>query len=520
MGSETVEYLIIGAGPAGTQLAYFLDRAGSDYLVVEAGESAGTTFRTFPRHRRMISINKPHTGSDDAERNLRMDWNSLLSDDPKLRFTEYTGKFFPDAGDYVRYLADFADAYGLNIRYDTRIVALERPSDFVATTGKGERITAKRVVVATGFGRSYVPDIPGIETTESYWDMPVDPGEFTDQRVLIIGKGNSGFETADNLNEHAARIHVLGPSALKFAWRTHFIGHLRAVNNNFLDTYQLKTQNMVLDATIDRIERRDGEYHVTLTYARRPKTVTLVYDRVLTCTGFALDDSIFGAGARPELTIKDRFPKLTEEWESVNVPDLFFAGTLTQSRDFKKYTSAFIHGFRYGVRALSQVLAHRYNGAEWPSRMLPAEPEAIADALLDRLDHTSALFQQFGFLCDFVSVPAGSSNARYHEEMPFDLLHKPGYGAKGTVITVSLEYGAGHSAIDPFDVEAGRAWEADPANEDRYMHPVVRHFRDGELVSVKHLPEQIYNEWTDEDEYRLPLREFVAGALSGAPAVA
>ena len=74
--------------------------------------------------------------------------------------------------------------------------------------------------------------------------------------MFIIGKGNSAFETADNLTEHAAVIHVAGPRSINFAWRTHFIGHLRAVNNNFLDTYQLKTQNMVLDGDILRIERR------------------------------------------------------------------------------------------------------------------------------------------------------------------------------------------------------------------------------------------------------------------------
>jgi hypothetical protein len=58
-----------------------------DYLVLEAGDAAGTFFRTFPRHRQLISINKPHTGTDDPELNLRLDWNSLLTDDPALLFT-------------------------------------------------------------------------------------------------------------------------------------------------------------------------------------------------------------------------------------------------------------------------------------------------------------------------------------------------------------------------------------------------------------------------------------------------
>ncbi|HWC79138.1 MAG TPA: NAD(P)-binding domain-containing protein [Pseudonocardiaceae bacterium] len=518
MGRQALDYLVIGAGPAGTQLGYFLDRAGLDYAVVESGDSAGTTFRHFPRHRKMISINKPHTGWDDPERNLRMDWNSLLGDDMMPRFTEYTGKYFPHADDYVRYLDDFAVKHDLRIRYGTRIASLTRDGDFVATDQAGNTITAKRVIVATGFGRTYTPPIPGIEHAESYADVSVDPTEFADKRVLIIGKGNSGFETADNLTEHAAIIHVLGPSSLKFAWRTHFIGHLRAVNNNFLDTYQLKTQNMVLDATIQRIEARDCEFHVTLSYARRPKTVTLVYDRVISCTGFALDAAMFGAGAQPELTINDRFPKLTSNWESVNVPDLYFAGTLTQSRDFKKYTSAFIHGFRYSVRALSHILRRRYEDTEWPSAELTAEPAVLAEAILARLNGNSALFQQYGFLCDLIVV--SGPTARYYQEMPVDFVRDTEFGAAPCTIQLTLEYGAGHTSIDPFDVDAGREWEADPNNEDRYLHPVIRHYRNNEEVSVVHIPEHIYNDWTDEDEHRRPVREFIATALAETPAIA
>jgi hypothetical protein len=291
-------------------------------------------------------------------------------------------------------------------------------------------------------------------------------------------------------------IHVAGPSSLKFAWRTHFIGHLRAVNNNFLDTYQLKTQNMVLDGDIIRIDRRPDDYLVTFSYARRDKVVQLAYDRVITCTGFRMDASIFDGDCRPELTIKDRFPALTPEWESVNVPGLYFAGTLTQSRDFKKYTSAFIHGFRYGIRAQVRMLQRKYDRVEWPHRTVA--PDDQADAILARINRTSALFQQFGFLCDVIT-PDG----RYFEEMPLD------YVPFGDCATISLEYGAGHDAIDPFDIEAGREWEADTSHDDRYLHPVIRHRRDGQVVATCRLPEDICNDWTDDKIYREPLRAFL-----------
>ena len=111
-----LDYLIIGAGPAGLQLGYFLARAGRAYQILEAGPAPGMFFRTFPRHRRLISNNKPHTGCDDPEMNLRMDWNSLLSEDPRLLFTRYTERYFPDADDLVRYLRDFAEGFQLRIR--------------------------------------------------------------------------------------------------------------------------------------------------------------------------------------------------------------------------------------------------------------------------------------------------------------------------------------------------------------------------------------------------------------------
>ncbi len=88
-------------------------------------------------------------------------------------------------------------------------------------------------------------------------------------------------------------------------------------------------------------------------------------------------------------------------------------GTLTQSRDFKKQTSAFIHGFRYGIRALTHMLDEKYHGIEWPHRRVP--PDGLADAVLARINRTSALFQQFGFLCDVVTA-----DGRYYEEMPLD----------------------------------------------------------------------------------------------------
>ena len=516
------DYLVIGAGPAGLQMAYFLEKAGRSYLLLEAGGGPGMFFRRFPRHRRMISNNKKHTGCDDPELNLRMDWNSLLCDDPALRFTSYSDRYFPPADDFVRYLEDFAANSALRIQYDSRVTRIARNGRFQITDTQGQIRESERLVVASGLSQTYIPPIPGIEDADLYTTVSVDPQEFVNQRVLIIGKGNSAFETADNLIETAAVIHVAGPRSINFAWRSHYVGHLRAVNNNLLDTYQLKSQNALLDGRIECIERKNGQYLVTVSFARANEVKKqLPYDRVIVCTGFRFDSSIFDAACRPELVLDDRFPAQTAAWESTNIPDLYFSGTLMQVRDYRKSTGGFIHGFRYGIRALHRILEQKYHGNAWPHTLLEIEPQALMKAVIARVNRTSALWQMFGFLCDLIVIPAGAS-ARYYEEVPVDYVHDSDFGEAQTYFAVTLEYGPGHDRVDPFDISVGRISqsEVERSHEGRYLHPVVRRYRCRKLISEHHLTENLENDWTGEMTHCCPLEAFFAAELTGGRAVA
>ncbi|WP_433663163.1 NAD(P)-binding domain-containing protein [Nocardia sp. CA-128927] len=508
-----LDYLIIGAGPAGLQMGHHLQQAGRDYLIVEAGEAAGTFFSRFPRHRKLISINKVHTGSDDPELNLRMDWNSLLHGP---LFKEYSQRFFPAADDMVRYLGDFAARQGLSIRYGTRIERISRPDLFEAVDQHGEVLRARQLIVATGVSKPHVPDIPGIETVDLYSEMSVDPTEFTDQRVLIIGKGNSAFETADNLIEHAAVIQVAGPHSIRLAWQSHFVGHLRAVNNNFLDTYQLKSQNAILDGNIVDISRQsDSSYLVTVSFSRANEDIR--YDRVIAATGFRFDASIFAPECKPELAINDRFPAQTPAWESTNVPGLYFAGTITQQRDFKKSTSGFIHGFRYGTRTLHRILEQRRHGRSWPHRDL-AGTAGVGEEILARVNRTSALWQMFGVLGDVVTLTAAGS-ARYWEELPVDFvldaIAADFFGEVDTYLVITLEYGKDHDRLDPFDINARRITQSDADNalDGRYLHPVLRLYRADRQIAEHHITENLENEWTNETVHRKPLFEFLETTL-------
>ncbi|HVZ36165.1 MAG TPA: NAD(P)-binding domain-containing protein, partial [Polyangiaceae bacterium] len=283
-------------------------------------------------------------------------------------------------------------------------------------------------------------------------------------------------------------------------------------NNNLLDTYQLKLQNAVLDAEVREIRREGNQYAVTLAYTHAHSEVeTLLYDRVITCTGFRFDHSIFGAGCQPELRSCGRLPAMTSEWESKNIPGLFFAGTIMQYRDYKKYMSAFIHGYRYNVQTLSRMLEQRYHDTPWPSRAVARSAPELMEALLARANKSSALWQQPGFLCDALQLDASPSSAEYYEELPVDYVRESRFGS-GRWLMLTLEFGMVKG--DPFSIERIHRTDAQHASESVFLHPIVRYSSDGQLVAEHHVIEDLAAVW-DESEHRDPLAEFVSEVLSG-----
>jgi hypothetical protein len=155
----------------------------------------------------------------------------------------------------------------------------------------------------------------------------------------------------------------------------------------------------------------------------------------------------------------------------------------------------------------------RYEGKPWPYTVHAAEPEALMEAVLARVNRSSGLWQQFAHLCDWITLENGE--ARYHEEIPLLDVHRRVGDSSDDYFTVSLEYGPRHDAIDPFDIEIGRITKDDHqrAAEGHYLHPVVRHFRAGELQAAHHVTENLENDWTSPRIHRRPLEAFFEGRL-------
>ena len=377
------------------------------------------------------------------------------------------------------YLSAYATTLNLRVRYNTTVTAVDRAatgsdsSGFVVTDSAGGVYECAHVVVATGWTENAAPKgMVGVEHATSYGEMSLDRAEYKDKKVLIVGKGNAAFETAWHIMPAASEVRLISRHAVRLAPLTHYVGDLRVVNDEALGAYQLKSlvslletdaqiKNTTIKYTIDgsspRFKGTTEEGRLAFTYERTGGPVgeeaelyrkrgPVPYDKIILCTGFKLDQSIFTDATQPEMDGREKFAMLTPTYESANQPGMYFAGTLAHQRDWRKSSGGFIHGFRYTVRALFRWLEQSHEGSAWPSKLVKTNPIKMAEAVLGRLGETAGLYQMFTELCDLVVVtPKGS---RYFEEVPVKLVPSllsavglPKSVERAQFYTVTLEYG-------------------------------------------------------------------------------
>ncbi|XP_065599109.1 FAD-dependent oxidoreductase domain-containing protein 2 [Cyrtonyx montezumae] len=559
------DYCVLGAGPAGLQAAYFLQRAGRDYVVLERSHAPGSFFAIYPRHRKLISINKRHTGKSNSEFNLRHDWNSLLSHEPRLLFRRYSRHFFPHADAMVRYLEDFATLLGLRVRYDTAVVHVTLEKDprawhghyFVLSDQNRRSYKCSCLLVATGTWVPNVVNFPGSEYVEGYETVSTNPEDFAGQTVLILGRGNSAFETAENILGVTNFIHMVSRSRVRLSWATHYVGDLRAINNGLLDTYQLKSLDGLLEGDLEDlaiVKDKKGKLHITLRfYLENSNTsagidgVTLPqdeldnfatrapYDRVIRCLGWKFDFSIYNRSLRmmPGRGNKSKYPQIKPSYESRGTRGLFVLGTASHSVDFRKSAGGFIHGFRYTTRAVHRLLENRHHGVPWPSTVYPITQ--LTNSIIRRVNEASGLYQMFSVLADIILLRENATEFEYLEEYPVGILAEletqTGRKAPAGLFVVIMEYGRNFSGDDKDVFYYNRAvGEAQHAWQSNFLHPVIYYYRhlpterevrlrppDWPLPrpdAIHHIVEDFLTDWTAPNAHILPLRRFLENCLS------
>ncbi|XP_072276265.1 FAD-dependent oxidoreductase domain-containing protein 2 [Pyxicephalus adspersus] len=558
------DYCILGAGPGGLQIAKFLEDSGRDYVVFERNHGPGSFFYKFPRHRKLISINKQYTGRKNKEFNLRHDWNSLLSKDERLHFGHYSHEFLPHADDMVKYLQNFST--GIKVRYGTDIKNIRIETNLEAWNGHrfvlldqtGQEHECNVLLVASGLSLPNIVDFPGAEYTEGYEAVSVDPHNFTGQSVLILGRGNSAFETADNILGYTNFIHMLGRSRVRLSWSTHYVGDLRAINNGLLDTYQLKSLDGLLEGDISDLALvRDGSGKLYVTHKHYLKKDNIStnndtflqtvlpkdyldnfaardpYDRVIRCLGWKFDFSIFDKSVRLKSDLKKKYPLLNMNYEARHTQGLFVVGTASHSIDFRKSAGGFIHGFRYTARSVHRLTENRYHNIPWPSTHYPISQ--LLNILVKRMNEGSGIYQMFEILADFILLGEDANTFEYLEEVPVGILpmlekntgrkvYSPGF------FVLIMEYGKNFSGPDKDVFHYNRAiGDAKAAWRSNFLHPVIYYYKqlptEDQMEArpdkwslprpekIHHVVEDFLTDWTAPSAHVLPLRRFLENCL-------
>ena len=179
----TYDVIVIGGGQAGLAMGYQLAQRGISFVILEAHERIGDSWR---------------------ER-----WDSLRLFTP-ARYDGLDGMpfpapafSFPTKNEMADYLETYARKFQLPVLTGTRVTRVSRNGDgFTVATDQGT-FSAKQVVVAMstfqkpripGFAKELAPDIVQLHSFEYR-----NPSAMREGDVLLVGAGNSGAEIALDL---------------------------------------------------------------------------------------------------------------------------------------------------------------------------------------------------------------------------------------------------------------------------------------------------------------------------------
>jgi hypothetical protein len=225
------------------------------------------------------------------------------------------------------------------------------------------------------------------------------------------------------------------------------------------------------------------------------------FDHVILCTGWAFDTSIFELDL--ELTPNRKYPAITAKYESVNNPNLFFIGSLMHSRDYKKSSGGFIHGFRYLIEYFFHI---HYDGKLKISKFRKDKLNTLVSHILYRLNYSSALYQMFGQVVDAFIINKKQEDITYIENVSYSFLESKTANENLIYFTIGLEYSNEPAETDTIKLlrrESGIGKES----KSRLIHPVLRAYKDVPnytrgLLDEIHFDEDLFAKFTDVYRYK------------------
>jgi len=341
---QTIDLLIIGAGPAGLAAAVEAQRAGiSNLLIVEKGPSHSHMIRTYYKEGKRVDA---HYGGVEA----------LCMGVLCLRDGNREG--------YLAMMDYVIESSRLPIRYNTEIWSLT-PSPggdgFNVQAATGLHYCARFVFVAIGkMGRPRQPDyyreIPAALKNDKRILFDINSRVFEGEQILVVGGGDSAAEYAQMLSLK---------NEVTLSYRQPSFTRLNTINEKLMaETIAQQKIRAWMPSNIVRIENEDGRPRVVFVESQYSGEV---FDAVLYGLG-GMTPVAFLQTAGVELNVKGE-PVTNASHES-SVAKLYVIGDLLGRG---QGGGSIIGGFNSASRAIRHLLERHAK--------LPLPPEMVS------LDH-------------------------------------------------------------------------------------------------------------------------------------
>ena len=183
MSTQHFETIIIGGGQAGLAMGYHLARRGRPFVILEANDRIGDSWR-------------------NRWDSLRLFTPARYDGLPGLPFPA-PGWSFPTRDEFADYLRDYAAHWDLPVRTRSTVRSLSHDGTRYVIETADACLEADNVVLASGFDR-----LPKVPDFAAQLDPAVvqlhavdyrDPAQLRDGDVLVVGAGNSGADIALDL---------------------------------------------------------------------------------------------------------------------------------------------------------------------------------------------------------------------------------------------------------------------------------------------------------------------------------
>lgn len=180
MKTERIDTVVIGGGQAGLAAGYYLSQGKRDFVILDAHERAGDSWRT-----RWDS--------------LRLFTPASFNGLPGMPFPKSAHRF-PTKDEMAAYLESYVPYFQLPMLFNSKVDVLARDGDSYLITANALHIKTNYVIVATGaYSTPRVPmfasqldhTINQLHSTDYH-----NPGQLRNGAVLVVGAGNSGVEIA------------------------------------------------------------------------------------------------------------------------------------------------------------------------------------------------------------------------------------------------------------------------------------------------------------------------------------